>query len=190
MLLPMLSELNDQELMERYGNGDAVAFEELYGRHKGPVFRYVLRQCGNTANAEEIVQEVWIKVIKARESYRPLAKFTTWLYRVARNCFIDFVRRQGRNALTAADDIEPDDIMAQSGNPESAATLSQSGQRLSDALMKLPAEQREVFLLRVEGGLDLDEIATVTESGRETAKSRLRYAMRKLREALEEKSHE
>ncbi|MBT8130791.1 MAG: RNA polymerase sigma factor [Gammaproteobacteria bacterium] len=188
MLLPMLSELNDQELMSRYSDGETLAFEELYSRHKGPVYRYLLRQSGNKANAEEVFQEVWIKVIRARDTYRPLAKFTTWLYQVARNCFIDFVRRQGRNALNASSEMEPDDISAVTGDPESAATLSQKGQQLAAALARLPEEQREVFLLRAEGGLGLDEIATVTATGRETVKSRLRYATRKLRATLEEKS--
>ncbi|NNF67258.1 MAG: RNA polymerase subunit sigma-24, partial [Gammaproteobacteria bacterium] len=71
----MLSELNDQELMSRYCDGETLAFEELYSRHKGPVYRYLLRQSGNKANAEEVFQEVWIKVIRARDTYRPLAKF-------------------------------------------------------------------------------------------------------------------
>ncbi|MDH3647359.1 MAG: RNA polymerase sigma factor [Gammaproteobacteria bacterium] len=186
----MPSKLNDQDLMLHYRDGDALAFEELYGRHKGPVYRYLLRQCGNPANAEEIFQEVWIKVIRGRDKYRPLAKFSTWLYQIAHNCFIDFVRRQDRNALNAASNTEPDELLTETGNPERVAALSQTGQKLAGAIAALPQEQREAFLLRVEGGFGLEEIASITDTGRETVKSRLRYATRKLRETLEDNCHE
>lgn len=190
MLPPMPTGTSDQDLMLRYRDGDALAFEELYGRHKGPLYRYLLRQTGHAANAEEIFQEVWIKVIRNRQNYKPLAKFTTWLYQIGHNCFIDHVRRQGRNALEAKSGMEPDELMAHSGNPESAASLSESGQKLSREITGLPADQREAFLLRMEGGFGLQEIASITGVGRETVKSRLRYAMRKLRDALEDNSHE
>ena len=190
-MLPLMpAETNDQDLMLRYRNGDAAAFEELYGRHKGPLYRYLLRQTGHAANAEEIFQEVWIKVIRSRQRYKPLAKFSTWMYQIAHNCFIDHVRRQGRNALEARAGMEPDELMTDYGNPESAAALSQSGQELTQAIATLPVEQREAFLLRMEGGFGLKEIASITGTGRETVKSRLRYAMRRLREALEDNGHE
>ncbi len=190
-MLPLMSaERNDQALMLSYRDGDASAFEELYGRHKGGLYRYLLRQCGNPANAEEIFQEVWIKVIRSRDRYEPLAKFSTWLYQIARNCFIDFVRRQGRNALNASSRTEPDELHSTTDDPENAAALSQAGQQLANGIAALPPEQREAFLLRVEGGFGLAEIAEITAAGHETVKSRLRYAMRKLRETLEDKSHE
>ena len=190
MLPSMPGEANDQDLMLRYRDGDTQAFEELYGRHKGPLYRYLLRHTGNAANAEEVFQEVWIKVIRSRDGYRPLAKFTTWLYRIGHNCFIDHVRRQGRNALESRNETQPDELMAAHGNPESAAVLSESGEKLSRAISDLPPDQREAFLLRVEGGFGLNEIASITDAGRETVKSRLRYAMRKLREALEDNGHD
>lgn len=190
MLPPMPAEPNDRTLMLRYRDGDTLAFEQLYGRHKGPLYRYLLRQCGHAASAEEIFQEVWIKVIRGAERYEPLAKFSTWLYQIARNCFIDHVRRQGRSAVDAAAAVEPDGLQAAGGNPEAAVALTQSGQRLSLAIAALPADQRDAFLLREEGGFGLAEIANITGTGRETVKSRLRYAVRKLREALEEQSND
>ena len=119
MLPSMPGGASDQDLMLRYRDGDAQAFEELYGRHKGPLYRYLLRQTGHAANAEEIFQEVWIKVIRSSERYQPLAKFTTWLYQIARNCFIDHVRRQGRNALEARGAMTPDELASHRGVPGS-----------------------------------------------------------------------
>ena len=87
---------DDSALMLRYGDGDLDAFEQLYSRHKDPVYRYLLRLSGHAETAEDVFQEVWGKIIKARSSYRPTAKFTTFLYRVAHNCFIDHVRRNKR----------------------------------------------------------------------------------------------
>lgn len=189
-MLPLMpAERNDQDLMLSYRDGDASAFEELYGRHKGALYRYLLRQCGNAANAEEIFQEVWIKVIRGRNKYEPRAKFTSWLFQIAHNCFIDFVRRQGRNALHLSADIAPDALHSATDNPERAAAISQTGNELDNSIAALPPEQREAFLLRVEGGFGLEEIAGITGAGRETVKSRLRYAIAKLRQTLEDKGH-
>ncbi|MBT8135697.1 MAG: RNA polymerase sigma factor [Gammaproteobacteria bacterium] len=190
MLPVMLQTGDDRDLMLRYRDGDAGAFETLYSRHKGALYRYLLRQCNHAANAEEIFQEVWIRVIRSRERYEARAKFTTWLFQIARNCFIDHVRKQGRSAVDLSAAAEPDELHAATGNPESATALSQAGARLAAAIAQLPGEQREAFLLRTEGDFDLAEIAEITGVGRETVKSRLRYAMRKLRNALEEPGHE
>ena len=96
---------SDEALMLRYAKGDASAFEELYMRHKAPVFRYMLKLCHNEAVAEELFQEVWMKLINARENYVVSAKFTTYLYRLAHNHFIDYYRKQkNRNALNSDND--------------------------------------------------------------------------------------
>jgi RNA polymerase sigma-70 factor (ECF subfamily) len=174
----------DSALMLRYRDGDVAAFETLYGRHKDPLFRYLLRLCRQRATAEDVFQEVWGKVIKSRDNYRPTARFTTFLYHVARNCFIDHVRRNKRHGNTA--DVEPDSQADSAECPETLAERSLARRRLDIALQSLPDEQRDVFLLYEEAGLSLDEIATITDCKRETAKSRLRYANRKLRAALEE----
>ena len=179
----MAPELDDTALMLRYRDGDTAAFEELYNRHRAALFRAVLRQAGNRQAAEDIYQEVWSRIIRSRENYRPTAKFTTYMYRIARNCMIDFYRRTGRHdqVIVAQDPgFEP---AAADGDPVAAAETADVRARLSAALASLPNEQREVFLLREEGGLSLDEIGAVVGAGRETVKSRLRYALGKLREA-------
>lgn len=174
----------DSALMLRYKDGDVQAFETLYRRHNDSLYRYLLRLCRHRDTAEDLFQEVWGKIIKARERYRPTAKFTTFLYRVAHNCFIDHIRRNQRHQNTA--DIEPDTQQNPAEGPEIEVERSLARRRLESALGDLPEEQRDVFLLHEEGGLSLDEIAHVTGVNRETAKSRLRYAVNKLRLAIDE----
>ena len=174
----------DSALMLRYRDGDVAAFETLYKRHKDALFRYLLRHCRHRAAAEDVFQEVWGKIIRSRDNYRPTAKFTTFLYHVAHNCFIDHIRRNKRHGDTA--DIEPDSRPDDADCTETLVEKSLARRRLDTALRALPDEQRDVFLLYEEAGLNLDEIARITHCKRETAKSRLRYAVAKLRAALDE----
>lgn len=175
---------DDSALMLRYRDGDVEAFEMLYRRHNDAVYRYLLRLSGRREAAEDIYQEVWGKIVTSRRNYRPTAKFTTFLYRVAHNCFVDHIRRNRRHAggLELRDEALPDPGEA----PDVAAERSLARERLERALADLPEEQRDAFLLHEEGGLTVGQIAVVTGSNRETAKSRLRYAVRKLRDAIDE----
>ena len=181
---PMAHAPDDSALMLRYGDGDVQAFERLYRRHKDAIYRYLLRLCGHRDSADDIFQDVWGKIIKARETYRPTAKFTTFLYRVAHNCFIDYVRRNKRHAAYTV--LEPELHSDPGESLEDATERSLARERLEVALATLPDEQRDAFLLREEGGLSVDQIAAVTGCNRETAKSRLRYAVSKLRTAIDE----
>jgi len=181
---PMNKSPEDSALMLRYCDGDVAAFEVLYRRHKDAVFRYLLRLCQHRDTAEDVFQDVWGKIVKARGSYRPTAKFSTFLYRVAHNCFIDHIRRNKRHTQTAA--VEPDSQPDPADLPEVETERSLARRRLEAALQELPEEQRDVFLLSEEAGLSLDQISCVTDSNRETAKSRLRYAVNKLRAAIDE----
>lgn len=175
---------DDSALMLRYGAGDVQAFEILYRRHNDAIYRYLLRLSGHRDCADDIFQEVWGKIIKARKSYRPTAKFTTFLYRVAHNCFIDYVRRNKRHSANT--ELEPELYSHPGETPEAETERSLARERLEIALTTLPEEQRDAFLLHEEGGLSVDQIAAVTGCNRETAKSRLRYATNKLRSALDE----
>jgi RNA polymerase sigma-70 factor (ECF subfamily) len=181
----------DEELMDRYRNGDARAFETLYSRHKGSLYRYLLRQCGVAALAEELVQDVWMKLIRARERYEVRAKFTTYLYHLAHNRLIDHYRHAKTGVPISYDDDPDDPLIEQVADteirePDNELDRRRLGQRLMANITALPEAQREAFLLREESGLSLEEIAKVTGVNAETAKSRLRYALSKLRQGLTE----
>jgi RNA polymerase sigma-70 factor (ECF subfamily) len=183
-LRPMTPD-DDGELMLRYARGDMRAFETLYQRHRGALYRYLARHTRNTETASDLFQEVWSKVIVSRERYEPRAPFRTFLYRIAHNCFIDHCRRASiRNESSGAEDGWESALPgSEQDRPDTRAEQAQITARYRAALSALPAEQRDVFLL-YESGLSLDEIATISAVGTETAKSRLRYAVAKLRATL------
>jgi RNA polymerase sigma factor (sigma-70 family) len=187
----------DEALMQAYGQGDARAFESLYERHKGGTYRYFLRHLGSdAATADELHQDLWLRVIDARARYQPQARFPTWLYTLARNRLIDHWRSRHGIALAS---LEDDEVAAQAeecaaatrdgdgdDEPLHASIDAESRRRLVAALAGVPPLQRDAFLLHVEGGLTLEQIASLTATPGETVKSRLRYAYRRLREALED----
>ncbi len=186
---------SDEDCMLRYADGDLAAFRVLYERHRGGLYRYFLRQSPRDV-AEELFQDVWARVIQARRRYRPDATFQTWLYTLARNRLIDYWRRQGRDPLAHSGDAEAlaDAGESRAPNPRRLAGLRECLEQLLRLVEGLPAPQREAFLLRHDAGMTLVEIAAVLETGAETAKSRLRYAMERLRaglpeECLEEHEH-
>lgn len=191
---PMEPDDSDEALMLRYAGGDAAAFDALYARHRGGVFRYLTRHLGTQrALAEELFQDIWMNLIGARAGYKPTARFTTWLYTIAHNRLMDQYRRlRPTDSLTQPDDDGEDTVMEppapHTAQPEHIATVRQDARRLLRLLDGLPAAQREAFLLHEEGGLSVDEIAQVTGSDREAIKSRLRYALAKLRRGMEDAS--
>jgi RNA polymerase sigma-70 factor (ECF subfamily) len=176
--------------MLAYAAGDAAAFDSLYGKHRGGVYRYLLRHCGNAGIADELFQDVWMSLIRSRTGYAPTAKFTTWLYRIAHNRLIDHWRASGQIEIVATGAANDDDDplaavpAARSDEPAVRAASREIGARLARALAALPPPQRDAFLLHQEGGLTLDEIAQLSGAGVETVKSRVRYALAKLRAEL------
>ncbi len=171
--------------MLAYAGGDVIAFEALYRRHRARLYRFLLRSLQHPADADELFQETWSRLIRARARYRPDARFGTWLLQIAHNLARDHFRRRGTwgngddaqatlEALAAPASEEPDHLLSE----------FERRRRLQLALEDLPDEQRTTFLLRVESGLGLEEIAEVTGVGRETTKSRLRYALARIRARL------
>ena len=177
----------DEELMLSYAGGDAGAFETLYRRHRGPLYRFLLRQVGETATAEELFQDVWMRVIDSRGRYEARAKFTSWVYAIAHNRLMDFYRVSGRARFVDGEEAGQalEDLPAQDPPPEALIDRKRDALRLLGALSELPEPQREAFLLQQEGELSVEEIGAATGVSRETAKSRLRYAIAKLRASLE-----
>src|SRR5262245_34105522 len=162
-------EAPDEELMLAYGHGDAGAFEALYRRHRGALYRFMLRAIKQRSSAEELFQEVWIRVIEARSRYAPQARFTTWLYTIAHNLLVDHWRKKGLSLVS----LDEEDLPVESANPARQVEARESLARFMQALESLPAAQREAFLLHEEGGLTAAEIAAATGTNEEAAKSRL-----------------
>ena len=178
---------DDADLMLRYASGDARAFDLLYARHKGPLYRYLLRHCRDRVVADDLFQDVWDRVIRNRKRYQVKAKFATFLYRIAHNCAVDQFRLRSRRHDDQSEPVdESADILAapDTERPERQLADAQFRAAFQVAMDGLPDEQRAVFLLYEESGLSLDEIGEITGVGMETAKSRLRYAVVKLRKAL------
>lgn len=175
----------DDALMLAWVAGDVTAFERLYALHRGPLYRFLLRQLRDDALADELFQDVWQRVIAGRQGWKPDAPLGTWLYRIAHNRLNDHWRALKHRPPAP---VDADLRMQRLPDPDTPErTLSEFEQRrgLQLALDELPEEQREVLMLRLEHELTLEQIAEITGVGRETVKSRLRYAMDKLRARLD-----
>jgi RNA polymerase sigma factor (sigma-70 family) len=187
-----LSQETDENLIKRFGRGEAAAFEILYRRHELKVFRYLQRNVRNEAGANDLMQEVWFAVVRGAANYQPTAKFTTWLFTIAHNRMVDMIRANQRlQSLDAGDDTDSEgaSLLEQLAVDKKLEPLSQvqsqdEAAALLNAVAQLPAEQRSAFLLQAEGELSVEEIADATGSNFETVKSRLRYARAKLRQLL------
>jgi len=175
-------EAPDEQLMLAYRDGDAGAFETLYARHRGALYRFMLRSLKDRGTAEELFQEAWIRVIEARTRYAASARFTTWLYTIAHNLLVDHWRRKGLTLVELNEDTEG----ASPDNPARQAEAREALARFLQVLEALPPAQREAFLLHEEAGLSVAEIAVAIGCNEEAAKSRLRYAMAKLKTAVDE----
>lgn len=172
----------DEQLMSQYRDGDAQAFEPLYQRYRTSLYNYLMRQCGNKAITDELFQDTWTSLIKARETYRESAKFSTYLFRIAHNKLIDHYRRNSKTAINSYDE---DLIDTASHSPEDTVLAQQQHSKFIQLLEKLPEAQREAFLLKEETGLGIEDIARITESNVEAIKSRLRYAVKRLKAGME-----
>ncbi|MFN3842591.1 MAG: RNA polymerase sigma factor [Rehaibacterium terrae] len=180
----MTREPTDEELMQAFGRGEANAFETLYARHRAPLFRFLHGSVRDRGLAEELFQDVWQRVIAARIRYRPEARFATWLYQVAHHRLADHWRARRHRPDPPPDSDERLAREADPDGPDRRLSEFEERRRLQRALEELPPEQREAVLLRLEQELSLEEIGRITGVGRETVKSRLRYAMDKLRARL------
>jgi RNA polymerase sigma factor (sigma-70 family) len=188
-------------LMAAYACGDSSAFEQLYSRHQAALYRFVKRLLGAalSAQADEVFQDTWLRVVNARTRWEPQgATFRTWLFTLAHNRVVDMLRRSGREVSIDAFDTESDEpwepapgawqhwpAPAGAGlHTEEIAFWRSAGEKLLSCLEQLPLPQRSAFLLHHDDGLALEEVASALEVGFETAKTRLRYAMSKLRTCM------
>ena len=190
----------DDELMLAYARGDAAAFEALYARHEGALLRFVRRLLGQrlAAQADEVFQDTWMRIIAARERYAARdamdagASWKTWAFTIAHHAAMDRLRVSGREApLELADDADDPMDWLQGAidlahpSSEDLAFWRAAGQQLLDCLDALPAPQRAAFLLHHEDGASVEDLARRLALPFETAKSRLRYALQKLRGCMQ-----
>jgi RNA polymerase sigma-70 factor (ECF subfamily) len=190
---------HDHDLMAAYAAGDAAAFEQLYERHHRALYRFVRRVLGpaHAGQCDEVFQDTWLRVVHARERWQPQgAAFRTWLFTLAHHRAVDVLRRSGREVAAADDDggappWQPNAVAwqhwpapAHSAAGDELAFWRRAGERLLQCLDQLPVAQRSAFLLHHDDGLALAEVARVLDVGFETAKTRLRYAMGKLRTCM------
>ena len=180
---------SDENLMTMFSGGDVAAFESLYKRHKGPLFRFFLRQFSQPI-AEELCQDVWSNIISASRQYKSRSKFTTYLYTIARNRTIDYFRRQRvRPVVVGNQESDDEDSIEQAASspndePDNHAMMDEQKEALFHCIKALPDKQREAFLLKEEAGLPLQVIGDITGTNAESIKSRLRYAIQKLKECM------
>jgi len=189
-----LKNLQDSELLERYCAGQAEAFSVLLQRYQAPIFNFVLRSVGDPATAEDVVQDTFTRIIQKAGTFRSESKFSTWLYRIARNLCIDHARRMRHRRHRSLDvpgdrgDAEGSPLSERIAHPrpgtDAEAEAPALRDRIAEAVQNLPEEQREVFLMRQVQHLPYAEIGAITGSSENTAKSRMRYALLRLQELL------
>lgn len=184
----------DEMLMVRYQRGDRQAFADLVRRHSRPMYNFVLRQLRDPGVAEEVTQEVFLRVVQKAAEFKHEARFSTWLYTIARNHCIDQVRRQAHRRHVSLDgpaasgDTRSLGEVVPDRHPRASAERSTAGAEVLSSILRavdlLPDDQREVFLMREVANLPFREIAEITDTPENTVKSRMRYALERLREAL------
>ncbi len=184
-------DLPDEALMLAYAGGDTAAFDALYARHEAALYRFVRRLLGGAfaAQADEVFQDTWLRIVTARASFRPQgAAWRTWAFTIAHNAAMDRLRVGGREISVGEDGDDGaalDWLAAQAGqmapSSEDEAHWRAAGAQLLHCLEALPEAQRAAFLLHHEDGATVEDLAQRLALPFETAKSRLRYALQKLR---------
>jgi len=186
----------DEVLLQAYRAGDVRAFERLVARHEKPVWNFIRRFVRDPATAEDLLQEVFLRVVKSADEWRGAAKFSTWLYTIARNLTVDHARRAVHRNAASLDGPERagsestatlhDRIASPDRRADEVASDRETKRRIDEAVAALPADQREVFLMREVMEMPFAEIAAAVGASEPTVKSRMRYALEKLRAALVE----
>lgn len=185
----------DETLMLRYQQGDRTAFASLVRRHQTALYNFALRQVRVPQVAEDVVQETFVRVVQNAGDFKHEARFTTWVYTITRNLCIDHLRKRALRKHPSLDESRGEEgdgptLGERTADPrasvEREATGSELKERIARAVDTLPDEQREVFLMRELANLPFKEIAEITGVPENTVKSRMRYALERLQEALSE----
>jgi len=172
-------QISDDQLMLAYRRGDKRAFDALYTKYKNPLHGYLYRHCNSETQTAELFQDVWVRVIASSSRFEGKGRFRSWIFTLAHNCLVDFYRKNEKQQQhttyeESAGGNGPDD---EAGDRELRSALDKS-------LRRLPLDQRQAFCLREEQGFSIKEIAVIQNVSAEAAKSRLRYAYKKLKESM------
>ena len=183
-------ELTDATFVARARAGDSDAFRVLTERHGRTLFRLAFRMTGNEQDAEDVVQESFLRAYRQLGKFDERASFGTWLYRIVANCSLDLVRsKKRRSEHIAQADPEMDDPVATlpSGDPtpERMALSGEVRERVAEAMNELSATERTAFVLRHFEGMCIEEVSRVLECQPGAAKHSVFRAVQKLRRALE-----
>lgn len=189
-------EVTDEALMIRFQRGDRAAFTSLVRRHQTALFNFSLRYLRIQSAAEDVVQDAFVRVVQNAADFKHEARFTTWLYTIARNLCIDQMRKRALRKHPSLDESKPgeegdgptlgEQTADTRASVEREATGSELKERIARAVEALSEEQREVFLMREVANLPFKEIAEITGVPENTVKSRMRYALERLQQALSE----
>jgi RNA polymerase sigma factor (sigma-70 family) len=171
-----MQEKTDEQLMQRYAKGDAKSFDQLYSRHRGALYRYFRRQISEVATANDLYQGVWEKIIRARHKYKATTPFAAWMFRIAHNHLVDHYRGQ-----RPSESAKTEKLADQQAEPAEYSIAAEQNEILQKRIAELPADQRDTLLLKLDTGLKMEQIAQITGVSRETVKSRLRYAVNRLK---------
>ena len=192
----MANDEADEVLLQAYRAGDVRAFERLVARYEKPIWNFLRRFVADAATAEDLLQEVFLRVVKSADEWRGAAKFSTWLYTIARNLTVDQSRRAVHRTAASLDGPAHagsdstatlhDRLPSPDRRADDLASDRETKRRIDEAVAALPPDQREVFLMREVMEMPFAEIATAVGASEPTVKSRMRYALEKLRAALVE----
>jgi RNA polymerase sigma-70 factor (ECF subfamily) len=186
-------EVTDESLMVRFQGGDATAFRQLLGRWSERLYAFCYRHVREEDASRDVVQDCFVRVVRNAGTFRAEARFSTWLFTIARNLCLDRARRMKFRRTTSldaplGDDPEGATLMERVADDKPLADVRTDDRRFSArldaALATLPEEQREVFLMRELDGLKFREVADVLGIPENTVKSRMRYALEGLRRQL------
>lgn len=194
MALRAREEVADEALMLRFQRGDLEAFSLLVHRHKTPLYNFILRHVRTPSAAEDLLQDTFLKLVLNSSDFKHEARFTTWVYTIARNLCVDHFRKmslRNHDSLDQPKSSERSPLGDRTRHPtidgdvERSALSHELREQIIVAVENLPEEQREVFLLREVANLPFKEIAIITDTPENTVKSRMRYALERLQSALQ-----
>ncbi len=178
--------MNDEQLMLLFANNDINqgqrAFECLYYRHKGPLYRFIKKSCNHEQQCDELFQDLWLRIIKNKAQFDPKHPFTTWAYTIANRLLIDWFRKQGKELFQSEDE---EHATNESTYPESELDRKRMAKHLQQAISTLPDAQRLTFVMKHESGMSLSQMAEATAQPLERIKSQYRYAVNRLKKAME-----